>query len=371
MSNYIGNNDFRGYLNYLQTQNDPMAGYALAHVGNDGVLDTQKLGTTAATHRPDGGHQDWMNQVTDYTQNQYNSWSNNVPTLGAGTNTGTGTGTGGTAPQSTWTPAQQSLYDMSVGQANRNLGRIPGQLNTAYGNIQDQFNQQRNALQSRRGQAQQDFTDSSTRNQQNYLTDQNMANAQGAKGLRGLLRQLGAMGGGGGSAYLYSAPEAVGDFVQQQLSGAGQGFAQNASQLTSTYDRFNQDSENQEKELNDWRGQQRSQAATQAEQQKINLRNLLSELAGQRALALNQNAQPMMQPQISAIEAAQNRIDELQRFSPTFSGETPVYSAPELSQFTPDSRPQIDVRGGAQGRGATPYLDVLLGRKRDENQPVI
>ena len=79
-----------------------------------------------------------------------------------------------------------------------------------------------------------------------------------------------------------------------------------------------------------------------------------------------------MQPFIDQISNSQNTIDQLAAFNPTFTGETPVYNAPELSKFMLGANPEIANSMGNQagGGGRTPYLDLLLGKKKEQRQLV-
>lgn len=283
------------------------------------------------------------------------------------TNQNTGSGGGYTPPASNWTPQNQQMYDYSVDEINRQMGRLGNQYNAAIGNIDSTYNQRLGSLQSARGQAKENFDFGTTTNQQNYVTDQNRIQSQASQGLRGLLRQLGAMGAGGGSAYLYSAPEAVGQFAQEQLSGTGQGYAQNARDLDRTLTTFNRNADNQEKELKDWRAKRRQEAKSQREQARVSLLETLRQLNAERAQAQGGSITAALEKYTPQIARAEGRIDALARFRPTFDGRTPVYEAPELARFNIANNPQAQLTPMSAGMGGrTPYLNMLLGRDDEE-----
>lgn len=325
----------------------------------------------ASTSTPNGAmYYDGNGVVQEYSNGQWNPYNAGNTSGNTGQTLGRNTGSGGSsAPVSTWTPQNQQMYDYSVGEINRQLGRLGNQYNAAVGNIDSTYNQRLGGLQSARGQAKENFDFGTTTNQQNYTTDQNRIQSQASQGLRGLLRQLGAMGAGGGSAYLYSAPEAVGQFAQEQLSGAGQGYAQNARELDKTFTTFSRDADNQEKQLKDWRTQGRRQAESQRQQARVSLLETLQKLNAERAQAQGGNVAAALEKYTPQISRAEGQIDALARFRPTFDGKTPVYQAPELSRFNIANNPQAQLTPMGAGMGArTPYMNMLLGRDEQEER---
>lgn len=337
----------------------------LGVVGDDAVINQEFMadpykytgndrGQVFSTNNPSG--QNWG--IGPQSAEALNRQAMSLYETQFGKTLGQNTGTGG------WTSQNQALYDQSVAELNRQLGRADTQRDIALGNVGSQYNQKYQGLQSGRKQAQSDFDFNSTTNRQNYLTDENRINSQGAQGLRGLLRQLGAMGAGGGSAYQYSAPEAVGNFVREQMTGAGQGFAQNAQNLDRSLTTFNNQADAQEKQLGDWRKQQENQVRSTAEQNKVSLLDTLRQLAATRAQSMGSNIQAALDPFTNQIRQAETSIDQLGRFNPQFSGAIPTYSAPELSRFQASQTPGAQITPMGQ-TGQTPYLNLLLGRDEE------
>jgi hypothetical protein len=285
-------------------------------------------------------------------------------------NTGSAAPSGGSsssAPTSSWTPQNQAEYQQATDTAQNALGRLPNQLDIAKANVNDQFSQQYNGLQSGVKDANNQYHTGVTKNQQSHLTDENGINQQASVGLRSLLRILGGMGAGGGSEAKYLAPEAVTQEASAQLGGAGRTYAQNAQDLDTNLNTFMNKEKTQEQQLNDWKTQQLNSAESTSNQSKVNLLNTLAKLAGQRTAAMGGNGVAAEQPYIDQINSLSGEIDNLARFKPTFNGEVPVYTAPSLSSFELPTAPQAQVAGQAAPGGAnTPYLDMILGKKKDQ-----
>lgn len=362
--------DFRSYLQNQVNNKTQYAGpssTALNYVGGDYT----GSGTTGIDlpafyqwHSVDNQQDPNFSTYLGGVQDLYGQYQQATGQTGdvQGVNTGTSGGT------SSWTSQDQAAYDQGIAIANTNLGRLPTQLDTARGNIDTQFGVKQNEIDSSLEQAQTNFQGGQTQNQQQRVTNNNQINQQAQGGLRALLRQIGASGGGGGSAYLYSAPQIVGEAAQQDLGGANQNFAQNQRALTSNFDQFKRENEQQGIQLGDWRTEQRQNAKTNYLTNKNNLLNSLAQLNAQRSLATGGDPTAAIQPYIDQINTNNTSIDELAAFNPQFSGKTPAYQAPNLSQFTLRDNPQIEsTMRNAQG-GVTPYLNLLLGRDDREQR---
>lgn len=295
--------------------------------------------------------------------------NNTEPLFNSGIGNGTG---GGSGAAGSWTPQDQASYDQALQIANSNLGRIGGQTQTALSNIAGQYGQKSNALASGLRQATNQYNEGNTSNQQADVTNKNVINQQAAQGLRGLLRSISAAGGGGGSAYLYEAPQVVGEVAQSQLGESGKAYAENARALDSNFGLYKDENEGQRKDLGDWRKQQENAARTQAEQTKQSLLQKIAQLQGQRDVGLGGTGVAAMQPYINQINSSQNTVDQLAKFNPTFDGKLPEYNAPELSKFMMGENPQIAMDQASAAAGArTPYMDLILGRKKQEQEQLV
>jgi hypothetical protein len=280
--------------------------------------------------------------------------NNNGVVLGA--NTGQNT-TYNTGPSASQLAANQQAIDL----ANSAMGRLPGQLQTALGNVQHQYDQNYNQLQSGFNQAHQGYDQSTGQNTQQFVTNKNKINDQGSQGLLGLLRTLGQHGAGGSSAAMFAAPDAVNQFVTQQRSGAGQTYGENQQALDTNWGNYQSGFDNSKKQLADWLSRNQDQARTNSEQNRI---SLLSQLAGLQA------SPDAAQPYIDKINAANDQIDQLAKFNPTYNGTTPVYNAPSVASYTVDQAGAPVLGNPGNGTGGGSILNFLLGLK-DKNQQQI
>lgn len=260
-------------------------------------------------------------------------------------------------------------YDQAIGTTNHALSRLGGQLNTAYGNIQDQFNTSTNELNVAKKKAEGSYNTGTTQNQQSFRGNKNTINDQAASGLRGLLRSLGAMGAGGSSEYDFVAPQAVTLQASQQRSGAGENYAKNQQGLDTNWNNFLTDDKNSRKKLTDWRVKQRQEAEARSQTTRQELLTKLAELSSQRAAAAGGNPAAAAQPYINQANALSARIDALGRFRPTYTGKAPVYTAPTLDSYDTGEGTAAEFQGG--GGAQSPFLALLLNQQERQKDDLL
>lgn len=278
------------------------------------------------------------------------------------------------APVSNWSPQDEAAYQQGVQVANNGLARIPNQLAIADANIGDQYNQQNNSLNSSKDAAQSSYNNSTTQNKQQFVTNKNTITDQASQGINSLLRLLGMHGAGGSSTALFSAPEAVATHAAQQRSGAGQTYAANQQGLDTNWNNFLTDFGNKQKQLNDWQTQQLNQAQSQADTNKQSLLATLAQLNGNRTAAQGGNGVAAEQPYIDQINQLSGQIDSLGRFSPTYTGTTPVYTPKSLDSYAIQSAggPQLVGQSGALADMTMPYFNLLVnGQKKDQQNQAL
>lgn len=138
------------------------------------------------------GNQYYGAQGLNALHNKYSSQYTPPQTLGAysGAAQYSGSGGGGYAAPSgpSYDPNQVALYDQAIKQIHNQQGRLGTQRNIAYGNIDSQFNTNRNELQSAFNRAQGQYNDSTTQNSQAQRTNFNNINDKASTGARGLAR---------------------------------------------------------------------------------------------------------------------------------------------------------------------------------------
>jgi hypothetical protein len=253
--------------------------------------------------------------------------------------------------------AVDPAYSLYAGQAQSALQRALNAYNNSNASIGQQYGQQNAALQSALNQTTSDYNHNLTAQDQSRLTNDNQIHQNANEGYQSLLRVLGGMGAGGGSEAQYLVPQLVGQSMNQQLGGADQTAAQNKQALTSAYNTYlngpNGEKQQQQK-LNDWQTQQQQQNQATYNDAKGKLSNLLQALNAHADTAANLGSQ------VNSIDAG---IPTVMNSVPTYTGQTPVYQAPNLSTFeTPTAATPQVANDGSQVSPHTPYLSLILGQ---------
>lgn len=257
-----------------------------------------------------------------------------------------------------------------AGVLQNSLNRLPGQLDIAKGNINTQFGQKNNELDSTFNQNQNSYNNQSTQNQQTLRTNKNAINDQSSSGLRGLQRLLGAYGAVGSD--LGVAGQAVANRATQQNAGAGQTFAGNQSSLDTNFGNFKNQLDNERKKLADWRDSQLNNTDQQSLTTRQDLLSKLADIQGQIAAARGGSYASSAQPFLDQANALSGQIDNLGRLNPTYDGTTPVYNAPTLSSYNVANPASFGFGGnGTAASSGTPFLNLLLGKNDKTKQPVV
>lgn len=243
---------------------------------------------------------------------------------------------------------------------NSALGRLPGEEAAAEKQVNQTFNTNSNTLNSGKAQANATYNDSTNQNGQQFVTNKDQITDEASTGLRSLLSILAAHGAGGSSAARYLAPNAVSTVETQQREGAGQNFGQNQQALDTNWNNYLTGYDSSKQQLNDWLTQQIHAAKANEDTSASKLNNELVSLQPSVAAA---------QPIIDRINAESSAADKLQNFSPTYTGTTPVYTAPPVSSYTVGQvgAPVLGTPGDNTAAGATPTLSFLLGLNKDKN----
>lgn len=290
------------------------------------------------------------------------------PTLNAPNTTTVveGGGGGGGGGGSTYNPQQAALYDQSIAQLNAAKGRLGTQLGIAQGNINNQYNTNRNELQSAYDRAQNTHRQSTTANSQSLRTNYNNANDKASAGLQGLARLLGAHGAGGSSSMLM-AGDAVQKTATADRTGANQTFAENQRSLDTNWGNFGLEHENSKKKLEGWKSQQLQQAEQQAKTSEQSLLTQLAQLQAQRASALGGNVAAAGQPYLDQANALSSQIDQLGAINPTYDGRTPTYQQAALDSYRVADNSRINTQSLPGVQNSTIY-NTLLNREDEEKR---
>lgn len=204
--NYIGNPDYRGYLNYLSQNGDANAKTLLGFVGNDGVFSN-------GSGVPLSG--DVLNANKTFQAN-FTGAGSGVRSSGAGSTA---------APN---TDAQDLAYlDSQDGSLRGQLTSTQKALSDGLTQLDDTFNQSTGRTTADRGTAQTGYNDQRTNTTKDKLTAVDSANTNARQLSDSVRRVLGLAGGVNSSAYQFAAPQAIANDTTATRSGINDTFAKN------------------------------------------------------------------------------------------------------------------------------------------------
>lgn len=358
---YVGNNDFRGYLNYLGQQGNPYAAAAIGggmntgFVGNDGTVNSGLLSNYVSSPA-DGSpsspqqlalgatEQDRINNFNSYLKNAYSAYQG----YGANPNT---------SPGLALDPSTLAAYNTSIANTQSAIDRIPTQKTAAQSSIDSSYNAALQQLLQGKNQAQQNYTTTKQNTVKDYVGAKNTIGSQAGQTLNGLLRLLGSRGAGGGSAYTQAAPQAVARGASLQRAGVGQQFGQNSQALDQNWGQYLQGYNSSVDNAGFQKQQQYGALDNSVQTNQANLLQQLAQLTAARDGNAT-NAQPY-------LDQANNLLNQAANYAPaSFSVNPTPYTAPSLSSYT--STPQnVSFNGQtATNDYFSPYLQSLLGKKQ-------
>lgn len=368
---YIGNDDYRGWLAAKSASGDKMAGGLLNIVGNDGKASSQwqldMLPSVTGTKGPVSGAA-WANQ---YYQTWLDGHKQQQATPDYAANN---SATSSSSSSSGYDRNAINYWNGVIGQRENELNGLNGLLGELNKSTDSDYNVKRNELQSAYNRSKADYDASTTRNQQQLQTNKNTIADRASQGLRGLLRTLGAMGAGGSSAAMYNAPELVTAQANQERTGANQTFGENQQKLDTNWGNYQIDHENDKKKLEDWKAGQLRENEQKVLNQRNSILSVLADAYAQRGSA-GAGAGNKINEITGQMKANQNRLSELNRFvAPRYDGMRANYNAPTLSSYnTGNSSITTEVSDAPQaGMSANiaPTLAMLLGIKdRKDSNP--
>lgn len=248
------------------------------------------------------------------------------------------------------------------------LNRLPSQLDIATANINSQYGQKNNELDSGFNQTKNQYDTSTTQNQQSFRTNKNSINDQASQGLRGLMRSLGAYGAVGSD--LGVAGQAVSNLQSQQNAGAGQTYGQNQSSLDTNFGNYKNQFNNEKNKLKDWLTQNLNNAQSQSLTTKQTLLAKLADINGQMGAARGGSYSGSAQPYLDQANALSGEIDNLGKLNPVYTGITPVYNAPTLSSYNAGNPAEIGIGGNGTSASNMPLL-ALLAQQDKRRQGVL
>lgn len=274
-------------------------------------------------------------------------------------------GTGGTAYGSGTSyssgpsAADLAAYNTYNGQAHTALNDLLSAYDTANKQLKSQYGTQGNELQSGYNAAKNTYDTNVTQQGQQLQSEDNQIHANVANAYRNLLDMLGAYGGGASSVATQWAPTAAKHFQDTQVGGAQQNEAQNLKTLATNWGQYQDQFDNEKKKLADSQAQDLANNQANYDATKSQLNDILSSISTQ---AIDPTT---IGSDLASIRAS---IPHTKFVKPSYTGVTPVYTAPSVSSFeasTPTTQVNLPTNNTA---ASTPALAVLLGQqKKDQN----
>jgi hypothetical protein len=252
---YIGNNDFRGFLNYqLQNANDGNAQAALAYVGNDGRLSNQNAVTTTGA------------PLQSYVDQQYGGWSaaHPQPQQAAQPTLQLGSASAGSKVDPNFV---NQAYDTKIAGLQSLYDTLNPQQDAASLQVNNQYQNQSNAIQSQQAQGHrnldmaQNQVDTSKAHSLNDL--RNQVNTMGMS----YNNQLGAYGAGDSSA-AGMIQQALSGMASKNRSNVMNNAAQQGQAITMQGQDLDTEYQNNIKSLDDWKAASLNDIATKFLQQR-------------------------------------------------------------------------------------------------------
>lgn len=255
-----------------------------------------------------------------------------------------------------------SLYGTYGSQAHTALNDLLGAYNTANQQLNSQYGIKGNELQSGYKQAQNTYKQDVTQQNQNLLNEQNQVHQGVAHAYQNLLNLLGAYGGGSSSVALNWAPMAATRFEQAQVSGANQNAAQNLHSLATNFGNYQNEFDQQKKQLADQQAQDLANNQSQYDATRGQLNDILQAISS-RAIDPNTIG--------SELSTIRGGIPHTRFVQPSYNGTAPVYTAPSVASFEV-ATPQSNVTQQLPGNSSTtPALALFLNaQKKQQNANV-
>lgn len=245
-----------------------------------------------------------------------------------------------------------------VGQAQTALTQALNALNASNSNVASQEKQQENELDSNEASQNNTYQDTLTKNAQNLTGAETAARTQGNGDLNSLDRLLGSLGAGGSSVETEEIPQLVNKTVAGNISNAGTTAGQNEQSANVAWNNFLDELGSQRQQLTDDSNQQI--ATNNGTNGKISS-------AIQQIIAAAKSGSIDPSDLNYELQSVESEIPAATSFTPSFSGTTPVYATPSLSNFTLTPS-QIAAASGTvapvSGSAVIPYLASLTNNQK-------
>lgn len=366
--NYVGNQDFRGYLNYLAKNGDARAQLALnadgtGYVNNEGQINRGLLNEYNQAAPGAGPDEPWQQAQVDYLTQQYAAYQKALnPQNGAG---------GGSAGTAQDRLDEQAYWQDQLDNADRQLARLPGQLSAGEQNIDSSYQSAYDRLLGDKEVTNRDYTTKRAQTVEDNISAKNNINAGVRNRNTGLQRLLGSKGAGNSSAATVLAPYAAAREGNQQRQQVQTAYGRNIGGLDTAWGDYEKDWTDSSNDLSTQRESQKRTLRSGISQSEAQLQEEKAQAAVQKAQAGGQNytqARNARAPYLARINQLIQQIDSL-GVNPQLQARQATYKAPTLSDYTYDRYAAPSVGSGvdpnlAQGAGA--YWTLLQGNKKKE-----
>lgn len=349
---YVGNNDFRGYLNALAQGGDATAGLLIGQgTGGTGYINNQGVlsGTLpSAFDTPTGstipGSQNEA-AARAYAANAYATWqAQNSAVLGL--NTG----------------APGANNSAVIGQMQNQLDQLDPQQQVGLNNIGNSFNQSANRLDEQNAAASRDYGTRTQQNMQSYQNNRDNIVQNTRSNASALQRLLGLNGAGNSSAAYEQAPYAAALQGSQQLNGAQQTFGTNGVNLDTAWGDTQRNYGNSKQDLQNQRYQQENALRSSIAQTKA---GLLDKIGAAK------NSPGLYSADIAGLLSQITQLGQ-QYANPVMRTPDVSFQAPSLSDYLLRNTGQApgasapQAAAGAQSDISPTFLGLLSGQQRDE-----
>lgn len=370
---YIGNNDYRGHLNYLAQNGDNVAGALLQIVGNDFGLDTAVAPGTPGTF----GN---ANNSVTYNGNTYSvgdlSKANDAysanwvqpPSSGQvqGMTTG-GTGGGTSAYGFANKNEDVSFLNDQEAQLRDLLGRTDTNLNQGLTQNQDQYDTQVGGANNAKDLQYSNYADQRVQQNQGKQSTYDTINRNAGNGFRSLAQIIGRAAGTGSSAFRDLLPNVIGKDTSSKRRAATETYGQNLAGIDKSQGQYDISFANVLADLLKQKKTNEDTLRSGIEGQKQGILNQIKGVQGQRELAQGggyAQVKAAQAPTNQAIDNSRNAVESFfNQFRTPYTAQQAVATAPDLAQYNTD---RSAVNAGNQGIDPTNPYSALLRKRLQE-----
>lgn len=370
--NYVGNQDFRGYLAYLAGQGDFQAKNAITgydgrgYIDNEGQINRGALNEYNQMAADGSGPSDAeiQQREIDYLNGQFSNYQAALnPTQYRG-----GGGSGATAQDKA---DEQAYWQDQMDSADQQIGRLNTQLTVGDQNIDKSYQSAYDRLVGDKEVTTRDYNTKRGQTVEDNVTAKGNINASVRNRNTGLQRLLGSKGAGNSSAAQILAPYAAAKEGSAQRNQVNTAYGRNIGGLDTAYGDYEKDWLDSSNDLGTQRETQKQTLRSGVNTSEAKLQEEKANAAVQKAQAGGQNymqARGARAPYMARISSLIQQIDSLGA-NPALQARAATYKAPELAQYTYDKYAAPSVGSGvdpnlAQGAGA--YWSLLQGQKKKE-----